>query len=746
MNKALLLSCFFLIFQISLSWSQGVEYEVVKSKGDLPEDFLTLSDENFSRAAARHIQKSDRRKTTRYKETFLTKSNWFINRMLRSGSVMFNDSISEYVKDVADIVLADYPHIRDELRFYTARHSSVNAFSTDAGVIIFNTGLIAQLENEAQLAFVIAHEVVHFYKKHGITGYLEERMVADEYSNLDNWTIEQHLYLAKNHRSREMETEADKMGFEKFFKTTAYDQNAALGVMDVLQYAYLPFNDIPFSHSFLTNRYFSFPDEYLLEELNAISTGDDYDDDLSTHPSVRKRREELKDLIRLENQKQGERFIISHDRFMRIRKLARYETVRQHMLNKDYPRAVYDAYVMMQDNPNDPFLQRVVAGALYGLSLYKSKDSDRTVVADYDDIEGKSQQVYYLMDEMSDEWASVVALQYAWRLHKRFPGDRYYQAITTELFRNMVKEEKLHPDGFYALTKDSLLSQTDTASVDTTKSLSKYDRIRENSLKSQLTRGEEEYRFAFVDMLQDPDFVEAFRDAEDFVKEQDEKEEIGYDAIQKKLEEEKQTAIAERSGYKIGVNKVFLVDPLFLSVNEKKEEVIQYFQTEDRKIEMSRTVKQMGDDLNMTVEMMDPWLLTVGDVEKYNDIVLLKDWMNEYFNHGDFKIIPFASKDIYPIMEEYDIQHLNWMGAITGRVKDNASVWRGCLYLYVGLVPLAVYEWAKPSYQMIFVSTLVDLEEAQARFSYRYAIDKRGGKFRLQNRIYDILNQINTEE
>ncbi|MCF8330892.1 MAG: M48 family metalloprotease [Bacteroidales bacterium] len=747
MKKKYLVLLSFLMCVTLKAGAQKNEHQTLRSGGDLPKDFLTFSIENYDKAAEKQILDSDRRKTTKYKESFLTKSHWYLNRMLRGGSIMFNDPITKYVQDVADFVLKDYPGIRANLRFYTAKHASVNAFSTDAGIIIFNTGLIAQLENEAQLAFVIAHEVVHYYNKHGITGYLEEKLIGEEYKDLDSWTFNEMFYLAKNQRSREMEMEADELGFEKFYTKTEYSPKAALGVMDVLQYAYLPFNEIKFSPGFLTNQYFSIPDKFMLDELKPISVGDDYNDKRSSHPSVRKRRENLKDMIGLEGDKNEKRdFIISEKRFYETRKLARYETIRKHMINRDYPRALYDAYVMMQQDPDDDYLKKITAGTLYGLSIYKSNHTDGPVVSDYEDIEGESQQVYYMMDEMSDEWANVIAMQYAWRLYKNDPDDRYLAEITEHLMVNMIQQEKLHLDGFYDVSKEVLANLIDSTEKETdNKQLSKYDRIRKKNKEQQLKRGEEEYRFALVDMVNDKDFLDAFEQAEEYVKELEEEETYSYDDLDE-IYGDNDARGKDRKADIPGVDRVFMIDPMYLYINEKDDEIIQYFKTEKKQQQMSESIVKSSNDLKLEAIMMDPWTLQKEEVDRYNDIVLLKDWMTEYFAHSDIHIIPFASNDVYPLMEDYDTKYLNWMGTISGRVKDGSKFITGCLYLYIGLVPLAIYEWVKPNYQMILFNTLIDLEEADIRFSYRYATDNNAGKYRLQARIYDILNQIKNQE
>lgn len=50
--------------------------------------------------------------------------------------------------------------------FVVSNDPDVNAFAAPGGYIVITLGLLAELENEAQLAAVIAHEIVHVEEKH----------------------------------------------------------------------------------------------------------------------------------------------------------------------------------------------------------------------------------------------------------------------------------------------------------------------------------------------------------------------------------------------------------------------------------------------------------------------------------------------------------------------------------------------------------------------------------------------------
>lgn len=93
---------------------------------------------------------------------FLETTHYAIDDLLHSGYVVFGDEVSNYISSIADSLLKDDLLTRSALRFYTLKSMASNAFSTDQGIIFVTTGLISQVKNEAQLAFILAHEICHF--------------------------------------------------------------------------------------------------------------------------------------------------------------------------------------------------------------------------------------------------------------------------------------------------------------------------------------------------------------------------------------------------------------------------------------------------------------------------------------------------------------------------------------------------------------------------------------------------------
>ena len=292
-------STFLLFFSVFISLTaQGIDFNhftPIQSSGKIPESFLKLSSAKVEEQKATQISGAENRKDLKAKEQFLLQSNFVVDEMLLSGRVLFNDPVGNYVNKVADYILRDQPELRSELQFYAVKSAAVNAFSTNQGVVFVNVGLISHLNSEAELAFVLCHEIQHYIRQHPINKYVESRRIVQGRGLYGNLSFNEML-LARNTFSREQETEADLEGL-KLFLNTAYNPEATQGVFDALRDANFPFADVPFEKSFLETENLVFPDHYFLERTAPMEFDEDYEDSLTTHPNTQKRRQLVSDQI-----------------------------------------------------------------------------------------------------------------------------------------------------------------------------------------------------------------------------------------------------------------------------------------------------------------------------------------------------------------------------------------------------------------------------------------------------------------
>nr|MDQ3046945.1 M48 family metalloprotease [Bacteroidota bacterium] len=140
----------FFYFPILCVAQLSKDYTPLTSSGALPEEFIKTA-KSLSEEELKTIGYGNDRTA---KQQFIISSNYFLRDLLLSGDVLINDPLGAYVNKVADELLKNDPELRKQIHIYVIKSPHVNAHAFDKGFIFVNTGLLAQLENEAQLAYV----------------------------------------------------------------------------------------------------------------------------------------------------------------------------------------------------------------------------------------------------------------------------------------------------------------------------------------------------------------------------------------------------------------------------------------------------------------------------------------------------------------------------------------------------------------------------------------------------------------
>lgn len=140
----------------------------------------------------------------------------FDQALARSGKARSEPALIAYLQGIMDKL---YPDFGGKIKIRPINSSQLNAFALPNGSVYINTGLLARLQNEAQLATVLAHEGAHFVHRHSfqqaenvksmsalalIVGMAGVPLVGDivALSSMSGF-------------SREHETEADNIGYQR---------------------------------------------------------------------------------------------------------------------------------------------------------------------------------------------------------------------------------------------------------------------------------------------------------------------------------------------------------------------------------------------------------------------------------------------------------------------------------------------------------------------------------------------------
>jgi len=149
-------------------------------------------------------------------------------------------SVQEYVSHLGDSLIpegAKGTRRPIEFRFFVVEDPDINAAALPDGTLLINTGLLGALENEAQLAFVLSHEMSHVLQTHYRREVVETRgsrvgltiagLAAGAFiGNAGVFMAQIGIASVVNGHQRELENQADRLGLQNVIEH-GYDPSEA---------------------------------------------------------------------------------------------------------------------------------------------------------------------------------------------------------------------------------------------------------------------------------------------------------------------------------------------------------------------------------------------------------------------------------------------------------------------------------------------------------------------------------------
>lgn len=170
----------------------------------------------------------------------------------RQGLIYDDPNLSAYVNNVGKKIVPQSAQEKMSFQFFIYRDPRPNAFALPNGRIYIHMGLLSALENEDQLAFVLAHETTHVVNRHTLQHVrnLKAKTVAAKITsimvtpvigayggsglaNLFNLGLSLTYAAAVSGYNRELEEEADRQGLQ-LVSQAGYNPQEAPHLFEVL--------------------------------------------------------------------------------------------------------------------------------------------------------------------------------------------------------------------------------------------------------------------------------------------------------------------------------------------------------------------------------------------------------------------------------------------------------------------------------------------------------------------------------
>lgn len=174
----------------------------------------------------------------------------FYEKLEKGNALLQNERANAFVGGIGERILAHSEKVPFEFKFSIIRSSAINAFATPGGYVYVNQGLINLVENESELAGVIAHEIAHVNGRHiaeiisrsqklsisALAAILAGAFLGGSgeiSAAVTSFSIAAATTLSLKY-SREQEEAADRMGMS-YLASAGYDARSMLDVLRIMR-------------------------------------------------------------------------------------------------------------------------------------------------------------------------------------------------------------------------------------------------------------------------------------------------------------------------------------------------------------------------------------------------------------------------------------------------------------------------------------------------------------------------------
>ncbi len=782
-------SLLILFVSINICFCQNApSFEPIKSTGKIPDDILIKRSEKIKTAIEENASKKDKKKKKR--EAFAANSAFSIHQLLLSGDVLYNDMYSNYLNKIKDELLKDDEELRKTITVYAVKHHVPNAFTYNNGKVFFNIGLFSYLHSEAEIAFVLAHEISHYTQKHSIKTFEKVTDVLPK-----GYTKNKDDIFSINQFSHEQEKEADSKGLELFLKSK-YRRTSALLTFEDLERTEFPLMDYKFPREMISNSKLFFNNKYELDSIipyelatdsmvkrlekrakqeeerlkeeannkgkkkskekeknkkektsvlsksNKKTSEDDEDDDdkkddeedtytfETTHPEAPLRRKILLDKMVSEkiDTSYGEDFIVdSEEEFYNIKRNAIIESIRNQIILHNYEEASYYSAGLLLIDSSDLYYKKLFAKSFGSMALFSNKEW-KTVHTKFNKAKGYYSDYLYMMYNM---YNTDKALLITTALNYCYQQYKMYPE--DEEFKNLCVSLA------YKLKKDFSIDENFFKDVEISKEA--YTDSKPNKevyKKKKKSKKNDDNKSGKFDNLVVASMSE-FKDEKELKNIFNEAKEL--DESLKKLETENKKEFEKWiDENNVGtINKVIVYFPYFRKYKKVDITSKKMAKDEKRNEEFKEQLLDAAKLAKLDMEILDNNSLSSDDVDKLNDISRIKEYFNNVtFNNYVYKPNLVDKKILNDLRAKYKSDHILFIGAAPYRSNSYAlTIYGMFLWPYLALPEFLMFGSAYDFYA-------VTLNLSTGEIDYKNEILMKMKDNRLMGKavLYTFLNDI----
>ena len=151
-----------------------------------------------------------------------------------SGILLEDQALQNYLNQIVHKLQPDDLPAKMSFNVLVVRDPYLNAFAFPSGTIYLHTGLLARMDNEAQLAALLAHEMAHCTQRHALQAFRCIKARSGLMATVQQTLARLAMVPDATGFNRDFETEADIVGLD-YMVSADYDPYEALRLFEHLK-------------------------------------------------------------------------------------------------------------------------------------------------------------------------------------------------------------------------------------------------------------------------------------------------------------------------------------------------------------------------------------------------------------------------------------------------------------------------------------------------------------------------------
>ncbi len=427
------------------------------------------------------------------KNMALAYNEYMLKALLKEGSYVFNDPISNHLNELKTKFLNDF----DDIQFLLVKSNVPAVFHNHEKLVFLTTGLIARLENEAELIFFMGKGKATSNEAKGyrfdINPNLNESYKSIFHTDeiIAEQLIIQDLSINKNSNKKALQL-LIKLGL---------DPKASITALEKLETSKFVVESSPISAEDLAISGIKFEAEDLEDNYQPITIKESNQKYRSYHEGVQNQIKELK-TVSDEATESNKVFLTNNKDFDEIKMLARFQLINHELNRGNIKKAIYNSLICRRTHPDNYFINYALVRGFYALSAFsnskkwsKIKNKDRRIKGDYSTFNN-------FINKLTKEELNLITLTLIDSIQSNFPEDHIIKQYQKEIQEDIARFTRISSASF--ISKPDIIEITNELAEIDTINLSRTERIR---AKQRLRAKEQEVNSKKANRSQSSEFL-----------------------------------------------------------------------------------------------------------------------------------------------------------------------------------------------------------------------------------------------